>query len=81
MPRQAALHDGVDIVLVHFVVPDQVLEAEMGLARREVRRQQGQEDLHAFVDALVRFFRLQVSEGALCFLAEKSKLLFHGHCL
>lgn len=74
MPRQAALHHRVDVVLVDLVVPDQVLETEVRLSAGEVRGQQGQEGRDALVDAVVRLLGLEVTKGALRFLVEQSVL-------
>lgn len=74
MPREAAFHDGVDVVLVDLVVTDQVLQAEMRFPAGEVRGQEGQEGRDALVDAVVRLLGLEVAQGALTFLAEQSVL-------
>lgn len=60
----------------YLVVPDEVLETEVGLTRAKVRRQQRQEGIHALVNALVRFLGLKVSQRCLRLLAEQCLLRF-----
>lgn len=50
-----------NIIVTRLVVTDEVLQANVGLSRAEVRRQEGEEGLDALVDAVVGLLRLQVS--------------------
>lgn len=60
----------------NLVVTNEILQAEVGFARAEVRREEVEEGGYALVNALVRFLRLEVSQGVLCVFAEQSFLIF-----
>lgn len=59
-------------------MPDEVLEAKVRLAGAEVGRQEREERRDALIDAVVGLLRLQLSQGALCLLAEQRALPCHA---
>lgn len=63
--------------LTRLVMSDEVLQAKVRLAGAEVGRQEREKRRYALVDALIGLLRLQLSQGALCLLAEQRALPRH----